>query len=279
MKAEAKCYECLDRLVVQTAGLATDDHRLREQAIVEGRKMLKKHFSTDAVTIDIAAKFQRVIREVSQNPDPYREMKEKEISVAGEMFGKIRSNYGDGLLDLIKFAVVGNGLDFFRPIDEVSEQMKQAVELVIDDSKIFEERFISAKKILYLADNAGELFFDMPLLNMMRKTARVIYVVKESPVQNDLTLEEIKLAEMEAEAGETMTTGADNPGVMWSYASEEFKEEFESADLIFAKGMGFYEGLTELPPYNKVFHCLMAKCGAVSRSLGVPLGSYVVLLR
>ncbi|MCP4681105.1 MAG: DUF89 family protein [Desulfobacterales bacterium] len=279
MKAEAKCYECLERLVVQTAGLATNDHQLREQALVEGRKVFRKYFSTDAVTIDIAAKFQRVIREVSRNPDPYREMKEKEISVSRKIFGKIRSNYGDGLLDLIKFAVVGNGLDFFRPVDKVAGQMEQAVEFVIDDSNIFEEKFISAKKILYLADNAGELFFDMPLLNVMRKTARVIYVVKESPVQNDLTMEEIKLTKMEAEAGETMTTGADNPGVMWSDASEAFKEEYESSDLIFAKGMGFYEGLTELPPSNKVFHCLMAKCGAVSRSLGVPLGSYVALLR
>ena len=76
-----------------------------------------------------------------------------------------------------------------------------------------------------------------------------------------------------------MTTGADNPGVMWSDASEAFKREFGSADLVFAKGMGFYEGLTELPPDGKVFHCLMAKCGAVSRSLGVSLGSYVAFMR
>ncbi len=196
-----------------------------------------------------------------------------------EMSPRIRSQYGDSIIDLVKFAVVGNGLDFFRPLDEVVEQMKQPVAFAIDNADQFEEMFKSAEKILFLADNAGEVFFDMPLLNRMRESTRVIYVVKESPVQNDLTREEIKQAGMEAEAGEVMTTGADNPGVMWENASEAFRNEFDSADLIFAKGMGFYEGLTELPPKGKVFHCLMAKCGAVARSLDVSLGSYAALMR
>jgi len=279
MKAEEKCYECLERLVLQTAGLSTDDEHLRAQAIAAGREVLKENFSANAVTIDIASRFHRVIRQITRNPDPYLEMKEKEIAVSREMSRKIRSQYGDGLIDLIKFAAVGNGLDFFRPIDEVVEQMRQPVEFIVDDSKQFETLFRSAGKILYLADNTGELFFDIPLLKRMRESARVIYVVKESPVQNDLTMEEIRQTGLETEAGEVMTTGADNPGVMWSDASEVFKREFESADLIFAKGMGFYEGLTELPPSGKVLHCLMAKCGAVSRSIDVPLGSYVALMR
>jgi damage-control phosphatase, subfamily I len=45
--------------------------------------------------------------------------------------------------------------------------------------------------VLFLADNADEVFFDLPLLNRMRRTTQVIYVVKPSPVQNDLTLEDI----------------------------------------------------------------------------------------
>ncbi len=279
MKAEPKCYECLGRLVVQTAGLSTDDEQIRAQAIAAGRKSLEENFSPDAVTIDLATKFHRAMRAITLNPDPYREMKEKEMAMSREMAPRIRSQYGDSLIDLIKFAVVGNGLDFFRPLDEVVEQMKQPVEFAIDNADQFETKFRSAEKVLFLADNAGEIFFDMPLLNRMRASARVIYVVKESPVQNDLTRKEIRLARMEDEAGEVMTTGADNPGVMWENASEAFRNEFDSADLIFAKGMGFYEGLTELPSRGKVFHCLMAKCGAVARSLDVSLGSYVALLR
>jgi uncharacterized protein with ATP-grasp and redox domains len=279
MKAEEKCYDCLARLVKQASDLATEDEGLRAAAYAEGMRVLREDFSTEAVTIAIATKFHRAIREVSRNPDPFREMKEREIALSREMAERIRPQYGDGFGDLLKFCVLGNALDFFKPIDDVVEQMKQPVTFVLDDCAAFERKLESAKKILYLADNAGEVFFDLPLLKRMRRSARVTYVVKSAPVQNDVTVEDLELAGVEEEVGEVMTTGAANPGVVFSEASEEFKREFEAADLIFAKGMGYYEALSELPPMGKAFYCLMAKCGAVSRSLGVPQGSYIAALR
>ncbi|PIW40244.1 MAG: hypothetical protein COW22_02815, partial [Chloroflexi bacterium CG15_BIG_FIL_POST_REV_8_21_14_020_46_15] len=74
-------------------------------------------------------------------------------------------------------------------------------------------------------------------------------------------------------------TGVASPGVILDWASEQFREEFEAADLVFAKGMGHYESLSELPGQGKVFYCLMAKCRPVANSLGVPLNSYVAMLR
>ena len=76
-----------------------------------------------------------------------------------------------------------------------------------------------------------------------------------------------------------MTTGMASPGIIFQKAPESFTAAWKEADLIFAKGMGFYEGLTELPPENKIFYCLMAKCEPVARSIGVPLGSYVAFFR
>ena len=83
-------------------------------------------------------------------------------------------------------------------------------------------------------------------------------------------------AGIESDMGDVMTTGTATPGIDFSQASDEFKTEFESADLIFAKGMGYYESLSELPPRGRILYCLMAKCGPVADSLGVPLGSYVL---
>jgi hypothetical protein len=132
---------------------------------------------------------------------------------------------------------------------------------------------------LYLADNAGELFFDMPLVQWMKQSAQVIYVVKPSPVQNDLTLEDVKRSGLEAEFGRVMSTGVASPGIVFSLASAQFKREFESADLIFAKGMGHYEALSELSPEGRFFYCLKAKCQPVADSLGVPINSYVAMLQ
>lgn len=104
-------------------------------------------------------------------------------------------------------------------------------------------------------------------------------MVKASPVQDDVTPEDIRQAGLEAEFGKVITTGTATPGIDFSVASAQFKHEFESADLIFAKGMGYYESLSELPARGRVFHCLMAKCEPVADSLRVPLNSYVAMLR
>jgi len=123
------------------------------------------------------------------------------------------------------------------------------------------------------------VFFDLPLLTWMRRWASVAYVVKAAPVQDDVTLEDIRRVGLEAELGEIMNTGTATPGIDFSLASAEFKREFNSADLIFAKGMGYYESLSELPAEGRVFHCLRAKCQPVADSLGVPINSYVAMLR
>jgi hypothetical protein len=49
--------------------------------------------------------------------------------------------------------------------------------------------------------------------------------------------------------------------------------------LVLAKGMGYWETLSELPAQGKVFYLLKAKCKPVADSLGVALNSYVALLR
>jgi uncharacterized protein with ATP-grasp and redox domains len=79
--------------------------------------------------------------------------------------------------------------------------------------------------------------------------------------------------------GKVMTTGVDEVGLHLPSCSDEFKAQFESADLIIAKGMGHYETMSELPIYGKFVYCLMAKCQPIANSLHVPLNSYVVMLQ
>jgi hypothetical protein len=153
------------------------------------------------------------------------------------------------------------------------------VSFVVDDSEHLEAKLRNASRVLYLADNAGELYFDLPLVKWMKRFAQVIYVVKPSPVQNDLTLKDVKRSGLEAEFGRIMSTGVASPGIVFSLASAQFKREFESADLVFAKGMGHYEALSELSPEERFFYCLKAKCQPVADSLGVPVNSYVAMLR
>lgn len=277
MKASKYCYDCLQKLACQAAELASNDEPAKARATDESLKILHDNFSLDCVSIVVATKIHDAIKKITGNPDPYREMKDKEIAVARELSKQIKVEPGS-FKSCLKFAALGNTIDFFRTLDVIKREMKGQVDFVIDDSKRFEAKLKHAGRVLYLADNAGEVFFDLPLLRWMRQWASVAYVVKAAPVQDDVTLEDIRRAELEAELGEIITTGTATPGIDFSLASAEFKREFNSADLIFAKGMGYYESLSELPAKGRVFYCFRAKCQPVAYSLGVPLNSYVAML-
>ncbi len=279
MKLTGDCYPCLQRLIHQAAGMATSSERDRKKAVDEALSILQRDFSCDQVSIVVATRLHDAVKYWTGNPDPYSEMKKREIAFAGELYREIKSDYADNLHDLVKLAVTGNTLDFFRPLDDTKADMRQQIHFTIDEITDLEARIKSAHKILYLADNAGEMFFDLPLYKWMGKFSSLTYVVKASPVQNDITREDIYRAGLDAEFGNIITTGTATPGIDFSLASPEFMRAFESADLIFAKGMGYYESLSELPHQGSFFYCLVAKCQPVADSIGVPLNSYIAMLR
>ena len=279
MKLAPDCYKCLQRLIYQAADLATEDTSLKQMATKETTTILDNEFSCGQVSIVIATKIHKVVREITHNPDPYREMKERELAIARESYPELRSRYREDLRGCIKLAASANVIDFFREASAIKDDIRKTVNFALDDSEWLEARLRETNRVLYLADNTGEMYFDLPLVKYMRRFVDVIYVVKPSPVQDDLTLEDVKRSGLQGEFGKVMSTGIASPGVVFSLASLQFRQEFESADLIFAKGMGHYEALSELPTKGKFFYCLMTKCRPVADSLGVPINSYVAMLQ
>lgn len=276
MKAASDCYQCLRRLVYQAAELATSDGPLRAKAIEEGLKIVEQNFSSDEITITIATKIHSAVKEITGNADPYRGMKDEEIRICRELCQGLSP--AQDFKSLLGLSVLGNSMDFFRGADSIKRELGRPVKFAIDDSARFTGRLGSGTKVLYLADNAGEVFFDLPLIKWMEQKAKVTYVVKESPAADDITLDDLKRTGLDSELKTVITTGTATPGVILALASEEFKRELESADLVLAKGMGYYEALSELPGEGKILFCLMAKCQPVADSLVVPLNSYVAML-
>ncbi|MHB8086516.1 MAG: damage-control phosphatase ARMT1 family protein [Dehalococcoidia bacterium] len=279
MRISKECRGCLLKLADQASRLAAEDKTLRQSARKKAEQVLEEKLKPGSVSIVVASAMHDAVKKASGNPDPYRRMKDIEIETARRLFELVSRGYKEDFKEYLKLAALGNAIDFFRPIEEVRQEIQSnSLTFTIDDSALLEGKVKGSRNILYLADNAGEIYFDLPLLKLMRKYSRTVYVVKQDPVQNDITLDEIRRAGLEQEAGEVMTTGTATPGIDFSQASDDFKRAFEGADLVFAKGMGYYETLEELPAEGRIFFCLKAKCGPVARSLKVPLNSYVALL-
>jgi uncharacterized protein with ATP-grasp and redox domains len=279
MKASEQCRSCLESLLRQAAGLATDDPDLRTEVIAEGLALLDREFSTGRTSIAVATPLHRLVRAMTGNSDPYDKVKAAELEMARTVLAGPGCDFGEGLRGCLVFAARGNSIDFFKDLAEIREAISGPVQFGIDDVARLEQEVGRADRILYLADNAGEVPFDLPLVRWLGEHAPVTYAVKESPVQDDITLADLSKHGLVDDLPRVISTGTDTPGVDMELASSEFRKEFAAADLVLAKGMGYWETLTELPAEGKVFHLLKAKCEPVADSLGVGTDSYVACFR
>ena len=144
--------------------------------------------------------------------------------------------------------------------------------MVVKDIEEFEESLKSHSYVLYLVDNTGEIVFDKLLLAKIKEYGLDITIaVKSEPILNDACQEEALDAKLD-EFGEIVDIGCGTVGYVDSEISDEFREIFDAHDFIISKGMGNYEGLTEIDLSAKdVYFLLCAKCNTISRDIGVNL--------
>ena len=70
-------------------------------------------------------------------------------------------------------------------------------------------------------------------------------------------------------------TGSDVPGIILEECSTGFRELFNSAGVVIAKGQGNYETLNETG--RSVFFLFKVKCGVVAGHCGHAVGDIVLL--
>jgi len=274
----AECRSCLEGLVGRTAERLRTSPEVRERARRLALDYLERNFRPgEVIPVELARRLQEILKNTAGDPDPFVADKEKEMALARRLASRLAPRSGS-LKDLIAFSALGNALDFFKTEEEILADMEKGVEFAVDQRDRFLSCFKEGEKVLFLADNSGEAFFDLPLVSHLEKLGEVTYAVKGGAVQNDLTIEDVRRAGLDSLIKKIVSTGMASPGLELPLASEEFRKEFGSARLIIAKGMGHYETLSELGLGERVLYVLKAKCLPVARSLGVPLGSYVARL-
>jgi uncharacterized protein with ATP-grasp and redox domains len=278
MAIRPECYACLERLVALAVELSTSDLKTRQQAHQAARQILDREFGPDAIPALIANRLLPVIYQVSGNPDPFTAKKAATTGLAARTQRLLAPAYGDDLDALLRLAAAGNALDFFRGAAEVSREMQATVEFGISHLPDFLQELAGPPGLLlYLADNAGEQFFDRPLVCFLRSRGwEVFYVVKGGPIQNDLTLGDLAASGAKEMLAPVVATGAATVGLELAATSPEFQKLYNAARIILAKGMGHFETMSHLPD-PRLWFLLQAKCGPVARSLGVARNTFVFL--
>ena len=282
MNVELRCISCiLNRGYLQIQE-ATDDKSLQFKTVSAILSFLAEEFQPAANPAYLGTKRDRLIREITGNPDPYKQKKQLSNKKALEVLPLAQSIVSKEASPELRFrkaclsAIVGNIMEFDLPdnpfkFSDLEELIQQAEnDLALDEIPQIFSKAKKSKRILYLTDNAGEIALDTLLVQELKNLgAHVTVAVKDGPVLNDATLEDAKIVGMDKVADEVMSTGSDSVGLFLEECSEAFLDIYNSVDFVVTKGMGHAETLTELE--LPVPHALLlrTKCSTVANHFNV----------
>jgi len=283
VKVEPECAACIISRAAAEATEATTNPALRFRVMSELLRLLNKEFKPSAVPADLGTKRDRLIKRITGNNDPYKRSKRISNEKALKLLPHTRKLVEEGYAQQDRFknaclcAIVGNTIEFDIPshkftFNNLRKSFRDAgKDLVIDDTSKIYELAKKAHTVLYLADNAGEIVFDTLLVEQLKNMGlTVIVAVKGEPVINDATLEDAEASGMSKIADKIITTGTDAVGLPLKEVSAEFLNVYNSVNIVFAKGMGYAETLTEYKLKTPHALLLRTKCNPVANFFNMP---------
>ncbi len=283
MKISPLCPSCLLGRVYYEAKLVTDDEAVISKCVEDSLKILAENYHLRPINAHLATRIHRRVYEILGVDDPYTEVKKRANEVAKQVLAfaeEIVQKAEDPFRTAVIVSIVGNNFDYGVQGHKVVEkefkeflQKKLEEGLRVDDTDRIKE--LCSGKVVYLTDNAGEIFFDTLLMReIKRRCERLSVVVRGRPIISDATLEDAMLAGVDRIADEVLTNGKGAIGIIMEELPEETKRRLNEADLIIAKGMANYECLSDAD-LRPIAFLLTAKCEPVAKDIGVEVGDMV----
>jgi len=284
MKISYECGPCFLRQAREAMDLSTNDEKLKMEIMEEIFKFLSNNFKENTNSNSTGSAMHKLIREKTGCKDPYYKEKIQGNEIALKYLPEVKKilKKDNSLENYVKIAIIGNILDVgaFTLDDDIESIIKESLkkDLTIKHIEEFENSLKTQDKVLYLVDNTGEIVFDKLLLAKIKEyNLDITIAVKSQPVLNDACMSEALDAGLD-EYGTLVEIGCATVGYVDSEISEEFREIFNNHKFIISKGMGNYEGLTEINLTNKdIYFLLCAKCNTISKDIGVKLHDMLLL--
>lgn len=275
MKQE--CYFCHIKTIQSLLNKFKPEPPVAESFIFSIHKLIANNW--DTINPELATEIHRIASKELNNDNLYLEEKTSANSMLYQnreyWEGVINDN--DPFFTAAKLAVVGNIIDYgaHSLSDDIASQINSlfAKPLKLNETEKLKQQVQKAKSILYLGDNAGEIFFDSLFIKQINHP-NLTYVVRGKPVINDVTIDDAKQVGLD-KLCKIITNGYDAPSTLLEYCSNEFLEAYKNADLIISKGQGNFEGLMNAKHPN-TFFMLIAKCDPMAQMLGVQKNDMII---
>ena len=285
MKVSADCIPCFLKQLLELSRLVYKKKDLRYGIIKRCISVLSGLPLKEMKPPQVAKRLYSFIREESGVEDPFREIKKRSNQIAKMITEELRSvveESDDPFETALRLSIAGNIIDYgqAKGVDDSSirESIEESLRVELDRNLIgrLYKEIEDSKSLLYIADNAGEIFFDRLFIENM-PTRNITFAVRERPIINDATREDA----IETGIDKICTlidTGDDTPGIILEDCSEEFVSAFNEADVIISKGQGNFETLSDVEG-KRIYFLFKIKCIPVAEETSNRLGSTVVLCR
>jgi uncharacterized protein with ATP-grasp and redox domains len=227
------------------------EEKIKKEILRESFQFLSREFSTEKIPSYFITEVHRILKRISGIEIPFKERRDKCNQLGIEMAEKIaleaeRLEESKRFSFLVSWAIVSNHLDFRTVGTGYSFQMAEIIEELRDclseELKIDRRAEIfriakSSSKILYIHDNVGEIAFDKLLIQELRKYgSSVISVLRGGPITSDATMEDGETVGLQKAASKIILAGPDTLGISLNEMSDQLKREFQTTDLVIAKG-------------------------------------------
>mgnify|MGYP003429935203 CR=1 FL=1 len=209
----------------------------------------------------------------------YWPLKEKYNRMILEQESILRGNINnaeDSLLLALQYGIVGNYIDFIAMDDIDVEKLQQFIQeatnykLDMETYQVLRNEILSAKSIVYLLDNCGEIVMDKLITECIQKLnpkADITVIVRGEEIYNDVTMDDAKQVGL-TDIVSVIGNGSSVPGTCLDLVSDEVKEKLLNADVILSKGQGNFETLQGCQ--LNVYYIFLCKCDMVANLFHVP---------
>jgi len=284
MKVSAECMHCLVKRQADNIKKYPDEEKKAEY-LGKVLGIIANNAAEEPAPV-LLSHIGRLHEEYFGKPFSFDELKKGYNAMMLEKEAEIRQKIreaADPLALALRFAQIGNFIDFgaMDSVDDgkLMEFLEQAETLPLseDTYKKFTETLKTARKLVYMTDNCGEIVLDKLLLETIAKMAPHVectIIVRGEPVLNDATMEDALQVGIE-NCGKVIPNGTNIAGTYIPWLSAEAKKALDEADILISKGQGNFESLHGCG--LNIYYLFLCKCQWFMERFGLPQYSGVFI--
>ena len=202
-------------------------------------------------------------------PKDYTELKKEfnqlMMDLEEELMLSIRESI-DPLERALIYSRIGNYIDFAALSHVKKEELLSLIEkgkqetLDKEEYRRFCEELASARSLVYLTDNCGEIVLDKLVIRILKERfpkLNIQVIVRGFPAANDATIEDAKMCGL-TELVSVIGNGNDVGGTWLPHISKESLSLIKNADVIISKGQGNFETLHGCA--LNIYYLFLCKC-------------------